>query len=140
MADWRGAVLLAATVAAPCLAQIGAGCTPSPELDRFYREQVRNVRQGAENALRKLADDPGNLFLNRWYLETLDNRAPGAAAEEYRRKLDRHPGDARYLYFYARALMGARTTQAIDYFHLLLHYGRMRAVLHSTMLAPRAEK
>ncbi len=28
--------------------------------------------------------------------------------------------------------------QAVDCFHLLLHYGRMRAVLHATMLAPRA--
>ena len=67
MANWRREVLLAVAIAARCLAQISAGCTPSPELDRFYREQVRNARQGTENAFRKLADDP-NLPWTHWAL------------------------------------------------------------------------
>ncbi|SPE35473.1 exported hypothetical protein [Candidatus Sulfopaludibacter sp. SbA3] len=116
MSNERCAFFLAAALVASCPAQTGPrACSPSPELDRFYREQVRNVRQGTENALRKLAEDPENLFLNRWYLESLDTRDPGGAAEAYRRKLYQHPTDARYLYFYGRALMGAHTTQAVEY-------------------------
>ena len=90
-------------------------CEAPPELNRFYRQEIRGNPQAVENARRKLAEMPDSVFLNRWYLEALTMPDPGAPVEEYRRKLAEHPDDARYFYFYGRALVGSNTAGAIEY-------------------------
>jgi tetratricopeptide (TPR) repeat protein len=114
MAQWTFALLLAVAGASRLAAQQDPhACVSSPELDPFYREQVRNNPNAAENIHQKLAGDPDNVFLNRWYLDSMAGSV-GAAVDEYRRKLEQHPDDPRYLYFYGRALIGAHTREAIE--------------------------
>jgi thiol-disulfide isomerase/thioredoxin len=88
-------------------------CEVPSDLRDFYNAMKASPRR-VDLLRERLAQDPGNLFLNRWYLESPRLR-PGALADEYRTQLDKHPGDAPYLYFYGRALMGLDTRQAIRY-------------------------
>jgi thiol-disulfide isomerase/thioredoxin len=89
-------------------------CAPAPELERFHQAlheqpdgeaRVRQIRE-------RLAGDPGNLFLHRWYLEF----APADhLATEYRELLDKHPHDAAYLYLYGRAIQKTDPGESVRY-------------------------
>jgi peroxiredoxin len=60
-----------------------------------------------------LAEEPDDLFLNRWLIELQPSPRSGALAAEYRGKLDAHPRDLRYEYLYGEALIGKDTRGAI---------------------------
>ena len=115
MFKWTCGILMAMLAAVPAAAQPDAhACEAPPELERIYQQEIRNHPQAADSAHERVNADPDNVFLNRWYLEAVDND-PGFAVEEYRARLAVHPDDARYLYFYGRALVGYQTREAIEY-------------------------
>ena len=60
-----------------------------------------------------LAQSPDDLFLNRWLIELQPKPQVGALAVEFRDKLATHPDDPRYIYLYARALVGKDTPSAV---------------------------
>jgi peroxiredoxin len=62
-----------------------------------------------------LAISPDDLFLNRWLVELQPKPYTGNLAAEFRAKLADHPDDPRYIYLYARALIGKDTPSAIQF-------------------------
>lgn len=110
--------LILALWAYPAAAFAQAGfhsCEPTPERIAFYQKTVKpSGTKRIELLLAELAKDPDDLFLNRWYLES-PQLTVGSLRDEYRKKLELHPGDPRFLYLYGRALMGADTPKAIEY-------------------------
>jgi peroxiredoxin len=60
-----------------------------------------------------LAQSPDDLFLNRWLIELQPKPQTGSLAAEFQEKLAKHPDDPRYLYLYARALVGKDTPSAV---------------------------
>src|SRR5579863_9365194 len=63
-----------------------------------------------------MAQSTDDLFLNRWLLELQPKPQTGSLAADFREKLAQHPDDPRYMYLYARALVGKDTPSAIQYF------------------------
>ncbi|MGA2588402.1 MAG: redoxin domain-containing protein [Bryobacteraceae bacterium] len=61
-----------------------------------------------------MAQFPDDLFLNRWLIELQPKPQTGSLAAEFREKLARHPDDPRYMYLYARALVGKDTPSALQ--------------------------
>ncbi len=115
MRCWTPLLVFATLFVSPALAQSDFhACEASADLDREFRDQIRGRTDWEAILRRKLAADPDNFFLNRWYLERFEN-SPGPPIPEYKTKLDAHPEEALYLYYYGRALMGARTPEAIVY-------------------------
>src|SRR6266516_7507493 len=80
----------------------GVGMSPS---DRS--EKISKIRE-------LLAISPNDLFLNRWLIELQPKPYTGSLAPEFRAKLANHPNDLRYIYLYARALIGKDTPSAIQ--------------------------
>ena len=74
------------------------------ESDR--NEKIAKIREA-------LAQSPDDLFLNRWLIELQPKPQTGSLAAEFQEKLAKHPDDPRYLYLYARALVGKDTPSAI---------------------------
>jgi thiol-disulfide isomerase/thioredoxin len=74
------------------------------EADRTAR--IARIREA-------IAQSPDDLFLNRWLIELQPNPQIGSLAAEFQEKLAKHPDDPRYLYLYARALVGKDTPSAI---------------------------
>src|SRR5215467_14811329 len=66
-------------------------CEAPADLSRLYVEIKQSIHR-VEMLQDKLATDPDNLFLNRWYLESPQIRQ-GSLADDYRKKLEEHPDD-----------------------------------------------
>lgn len=64
--------------------------------------------------LEAMAHSPDDLFLNRWLIELQPKPQTGSLAAEFQEKLAKHPDDPRYMYLYARALVGKDTPSAIQ--------------------------
>jgi thiol-disulfide isomerase/thioredoxin len=67
-----------------------------------------------------LAQSSDVLFLNRWLIELQPKPQTGSLAADFHEKLTQHPDDPRYLYLYARALVGKDSTSAIEYFQQVI--------------------
>ena len=81
-------------------------CQLPPEISDLTLDQVRAQVAGG-------GDD---FFLyKRWIDVTPTRPKPGILAAEFQKKLELHPGDARFLYLYGRSLIGKDTPQAILY-------------------------
>jgi thiol-disulfide isomerase/thioredoxin len=81
-------------------------CQIPPEISSLTLDQVRAQVDGGRD----------DFFLyQRWIDVTPTRPKPGILAAEFQKKLDQHPGDARFLYLYGRALIGKDTPQAILY-------------------------
>src|SRR5438094_9754915 len=74
------------------------------ESDR--NDKIAKIRE----AIARSSDD---LFLNRWLIELQPKPQIGSLAGEFQEKLAQHADDPRYLYLYARALVGKDTPSAI---------------------------
>src|SRR5215471_2337340 len=111
----RLAVLFGLAVA-PALAQPTYSCAADPALEQFHQnlhatssrdDRIRMARE-------KIQQDPGNLFLHRWYLEVASGQD---VVDEYRTLLDKHPGDPAYLFLYGRAHAASHAPGAIEFMH-----------------------
>jgi thiol-disulfide isomerase/thioredoxin len=105
--------LLTLLAALPVFAQ--PACETPQELRRFYNTIKNAPGQRVAMLKDRLAADPDDLYLNRWYIES-PMFQPGALAAEYKSKLDGRPDDPVFLYLYGRAVMGADTPKAIESF------------------------
>jgi thiol-disulfide isomerase/thioredoxin/tetratricopeptide (TPR) repeat protein len=106
-------LLISGLACLPSLAQSLYPCQASPALEKFHQALYSAPRdQRARMAREKLQQDPGNLFLHRWYLETVTG---AVVADEYKTLLDQHPGDAAYLFLYGRALRMNDPARAMEY-------------------------
>ncbi len=85
-------------------------CSASPE-DRQFHEELAKSPHPLELLREKLAAAPENLFFHRWLIENKQTER-GSLADEYRKKLNEHPGSAFYLYLYGDSLIGANTPEA----------------------------
>jgi hypothetical protein len=74
-----------------------------------------------------LAESPDDLFLSRWLIELQPKPQIGSLAAEFQEKLAKHPDDPRYLYLYARALVGKDTPSAIKFLQWLAPNGMERS-------------
>lgn len=102
---------------AASLAQTSSdSCDASPEERKIHADMSKSA-QPVELLRKELQANPDSLFLNRWLIE---NKATpiGSLADEYRKKLDAHPGSALYLYLYGRSLLGANTPEAVQQLNL----------------------
>jgi len=75
------------------------------EADR--NDKIAKIREA-------MAQSPEDLFLNRWLIELQPKPQTGSLAAEFQEKLARRPDDPRYVYLYARALVGKDTPSAIQ--------------------------
>src|SRR5215471_3341425 len=64
--------------------------------------EIAKIREALEQS-------PDNLFLNRWLIELQPKPQTGLLADEFQEKPAKHPDDPRFLYLYARALVGKDT-------------------------------
>jgi thiol-disulfide isomerase/thioredoxin len=62
-----------------------------------------------------MAQFPDDLFLNRWIVELQPKPQTGTLAAGFQEKLVKHPDDPRYMYLYARALVGKDTPSAVQF-------------------------
>ena len=76
------------------------------EADR--NDKIAKIREA-------MAQSPDDLFLNRWLIELQPKPQTGNLAAEFQEKLARRPDDPRYVYLYARALVGKDTPSAIQF-------------------------
>src|SRR5271157_5457707 len=105
--------------AAPAQTPAGA-CEPpaaiqslSPDRTGIYLSKSERKQRIAK--IRKAqARYPDDLFLNRWLIELQPAPQTGSLAAEFQEKLTQHADDPRYLYLYARALVGKDTPAAIQ--------------------------
>lgn len=119
--------------AAPVAAQTGShSCAADPAAQQVYN-QHRDSNDRVEALRAALKTSPGDLFLNRWLLLSHSIRV-GSLAEEYKEKLDAHPGDPLYVYLYAHALIGKETPKAIELINLALAKDPELVYAHETLL------
>ncbi len=84
----------------------------APVDDISNEERLERQRTGFQNLLSQYPDD---FFVRRAHARFLRGergRDPGIA--DYRRLLDQHPDDPRYMFYYALTLIGQKTPEAIE--------------------------
>lgn len=115
LAAWAAPVLLCCQAAAE-----GFTCDPPAAIQPLSPDSHASInlsqaeRKDKIAAVRQaLAQSPDNLFLNRWLIELQSKPHTGALSDEFHAKLDQHPGDRRWQYLYAAALVGKDTPSAI---------------------------
>jgi len=80
----------------------GATLSPSERKDK-----IAKIREA-------MATSPDDLFLDRWLIELQPRPQTGSLAAEFQERLAKNPEDPRFLYVYARALVGKDTPAAIQ--------------------------
>jgi Thiol-disulfide isomerase and thioredoxins len=93
-------------------------CESSTELKTFRTEIFGPTIKAAERAdkvAEKLQDDPDNYFLKALYLETISGKDTDTVALS-KSQMQTHARDAAYEYLYGRALVGKKTSEALEVF------------------------
>ena len=124
------AALLAVLIAWVCAVRAGTpvdACAPpiaiqalSPERHNCVKLSTPDQEARIAAIQATLAHWPDDLFLNRWLIELQAKPQTGSLAAEYREKLAKHPDDPRFIYLYARSLVGKDTPAAIQSFEKLI--------------------
>jgi thiol-disulfide isomerase/thioredoxin len=110
-----------ALLACSARAQMPVGdCEPPAAIQALSPDQHTGVKLSESERIAKIArirealsPHPDDLFLNRWIVELQPKPQTGRLAAEFQGKLAGHPDDGRYIYLYARALVGKDTPAAI---------------------------
>lgn len=122
------AAVLIATTSAPTSAQEQSQCETSAAMKRIRKETSSpefermpyTARSEKELALIKqgLAENPRDIFLLNAYQDTVIYGSDGkdAAIKKSHEEMEKHPGDAIYIYLYARAMVRRDTKASIEYF------------------------
>lgn len=97
-----------------------ANCEPPSDIAALSPERHTGINLSESGRTAKIAairaaldQSPDDLFLNRWLIELQPEPETGVLAAEFQEKLTRHPGDPRFVYLSARALVGKDTPSAI---------------------------
>jgi peroxiredoxin len=115
-------ILALALLAVAARAQIPfPACDPPAAIQSLAPERHTGVNLNDSDRTAKIAKirevlalSPDDLFLNRWLIELQPKPQTGSLAADFQEKLAKHPDDPRYVYLYARALVGKDTPSAIQ--------------------------
>ena len=96
-------------------------CDPAAPIQALSPDRHTGINLSESDRSGKIArireamtQSPDDLFLNRWLIELQPKPQTGSLAAEFQEKLARHQDDPRYMYLYARALVGKDTPSAIQ--------------------------